>query len=199
MVGPFVGRLAMHDMKTRPPHGDQPRPANTGWGRPWCRAAAPSLSPERFTQPNASIPRKPLRAGPRFLAGYIEQAGTGTLDMIVLSLDAGLRTPGFRQHGGSFIQAFWRPEVEVTAEVTPQAAQQVAAMLQAASEPRSREALQASMDLRDREHFRGAFLQPRVKAGWIGRSLPDKPTSPHQKCRLTAKRRAWLVKQSKSS
>lgn len=188
-----------------------------------------SLSPERLTRPHASIPRNPLLAGPLFLAGYIEQAGTGTLDMIALCRDAGLKTPGFRQDGASFIQTLWRPSAQVTGgvaqqvtpqanlrggselvelasalgiptpQVTQQAAQQVAGMLQAASEPRSREALQASMDLRDREHFRGAYLEPLVKAGWIERTLPDKPTSPHQKYRLTAKGRAWLVSQSKKS
>src|SRR5690606_9681634 len=49
----------------------------------WNPGALPAgLSPERLARPHASIPRNPLLAGPLFLAGYIEQAGTGTLDMI---------------------------------------------------------------------------------------------------------------------
>jgi hypothetical protein len=44
MDGPSMGRLALNDMKTRPSHGDQPGPVNTGWGRPSCRAAAASIT-----------------------------------------------------------------------------------------------------------------------------------------------------------
>jgi hypothetical protein len=69
----------------------------------------PTLSPERLRHPHASIPRNPLLADPFFLAGYIEQAGTGTLDMIARSREAGLKTPAFRQDGGSFVQTLWRP------------------------------------------------------------------------------------------
>jgi predicted HTH transcriptional regulator len=54
-------------------------------------------------------PRNPLLADPLFLARYIERAGTGTLDMIALSRDAGLRQPEFRQDGGQFVQTLWRP------------------------------------------------------------------------------------------
>jgi ATP-dependent DNA helicase RecG len=86
-----------------------------------------SLSPERLRRPHASIPRNPLLAEPLFLAGYIEQAGTGTLDMIARCRDAGLKPPQFRQDGGSFIQTLWRPAPltghgtpQVTPQVTPQ-------------------------------------------------------------------------------
>jgi predicted HTH transcriptional regulator len=85
----------------------------------------PSLSPDRLTRPHASIPRNPLLAEPLFLAGYIEQAGTGTLDMIARARDAGLRPPEFRQDGGSFVQTLWRPVDLTTLQVTPQATSQV--------------------------------------------------------------------------
>jgi len=41
--------------------------------------------------------------------GYIEKAGTGTLDMISLYKADGLPTPQFRQDGGQFIQTLRRP------------------------------------------------------------------------------------------
>lgn len=87
-----------------------------------------SLTPDRLTRPHASIPRNPLIAGPLFLAGYIEQAGTGTLDMIALSREAGLKAPEFRQDGGQFVQTLWRPVPtppgpaagQATPQLTPQ-------------------------------------------------------------------------------
>ena len=69
------------------------------------------LTPARLRTAHASIPRNPLLAEPLFLARYIEKAGTGTLDMIVLCREAGLREPEFRQEAGQFVQVLWRPVV----------------------------------------------------------------------------------------
>lgn len=229
MAGPSMGRLALNDMKTRPSHGDQPGPVNTGWGRPSCRAAAASLSPERLTRPHASIPRNPLLAGPLFLAGYIEQAGTGTLDMIARCRDAGLRSPEFRQDGASFIQTLRRPVPQdagevapqvtprvkllqtkhleelaaalaiVTPQVTPQVTHQVEKLLHAAATPQSREALQAHVGLADRKHFREVLLNPLLKAGWLEMMIPDVPQSRLQRYRLAPRGRAWLANQSEKT
>jgi predicted HTH transcriptional regulator len=177
----------------------------------------PSLTPERLTRPHASIPRNPLIAEPLFLARYVEKAGTGTLDMIALSKNAGLKPPEFRQDGGQFVQTLWRPK-QVTPQVTPQvkdlvtnyldefsqvlglaagqatpqAAAQAVVGLEVAREPVSREALQEAFDIKDREHFRTTFLEKFLSGGWLERTIPDKPTSPNQKYRLTDKGRAWL-------
>jgi ATP-dependent DNA helicase RecG len=183
----------------------------------------PSLSPERLARPHASIPRNPLLANPLFLAGYVEQAGTGTLDMIGLCRDSGLEPPEFRQDGGSFIQTLWRPVFQAneppapqatpqvkshrdiglndlaavfglsTPQATPQAVALASKVLQGAAEPLSREALQQTAEISDREHFRKAYLEPLLSAGWLERTIPDKPTSPNQRYRLTAKGRAWLA------
>ena len=177
-----------------------------------------SLSPERLTRPHASIPHNPLLADPLFLAGYIEQAGTGTLDMIARCRSAGLRQPGFRQDGGSFVQTLWRPNLQVTPQAapqdkpseikwladlvvglglstpqaTPQAAALVTKLLNAATEAVARDELQVVTGINDREHFRNAYLEPLIVAGWLDRTIPDKPTSPNQRYRLTTKGRAWL-------
>lgn len=154
-----------------------------------------------------------------FLARYIERAGTGTLDMIALCKEAGLLQPQFRQDGGQFVQTLWRPAPQATpqdktlssnvlqqlAEVlgmsTPQAAAQVATQvtkaLEEATEAVTRETLQEAMAMKDREHFRQAYLEPLVAAAWLERTIPDKPTSPNQKYRLTEKGRAWLAARSK--
>jgi len=154
-----------------------------------------------------------------FLARYAEKAGSGILDMIALCQKAGLRSPEFRQEGGQFIQTLWRPAPQVTAQVTSQdnplaignlslladalgisAAQvtaqvtaQVARILEAATEAATRETLQEVAAIKHREHFRKAHLEPLLRAGWLERTIPDKPTSRLQKYRLTDKGRAWLA------
>lgn len=68
----------------------------------------PPLTPERLQLPHASIPHNPLIAESLYLAGIIEQAGTGILDIIELCRSAGLPKPEFRQDGGFFVQTIWR-------------------------------------------------------------------------------------------
>lgn len=81
-----------------------------------------------------------------------------------------------------------------TPQVTPQVAMQVEKMLDAAAnEARSREELQSAAGMIDREHFRKAYVEPLVTAGWLERTIPYKPTSRLQKYRLTARGRDWLV------
>lgn len=80
----------------------------------------PPLTLKALSRPHASIPYNPLLAEPLFLTGYIEKAGTGTLDMIGLCEQTGLPAPGFRQDGGQFVQTLWRPAPPVTQEGTRQ-------------------------------------------------------------------------------
>lgn len=84
----------------------------------------PSLSFAALRRAHASVPRNPLLAEPLFLAGYIERAGTGTVDMIDRCATAGLRTPEFRQDEGHFVQTLWRPVPASTGQATPQATPQ---------------------------------------------------------------------------
>ena len=84
------------------------------------------------------------------------------------------------------------------AQVTPQVTAQVGKVLDAtANEARSREELQTATGMIDREHFRKAYIEPLVTAGWLERTIPDKPTSRLQKYRLTAKGRDWLARAMK--
>lgn len=59
----------------------------------------PSLTIEKLREPHGSVPANPLLpllAESMFLAEYIEQLGTGTLDMIRRCREAGLPEPEFR-------------------------------------------------------------------------------------------------------
>ena len=60
----------------------------------------PSLTIEQLKQPHASFPGNPLIAAPLYLNQYIEQTGTGTLDMTRRCLGAGLPEPEFSVSGG---------------------------------------------------------------------------------------------------
>ncbi|MBI2927888.1 MAG: DUF4062 domain-containing protein [Verrucomicrobia bacterium] len=86
-----------------------------------------------------------------------------------------------------------------TAQATAQATAQVGKILDCADAEagQTREELQAAADIAHREHFRKAYLEPLITAGWLERTIPDKPTSPNQKYRLTNKGRAWLAAQGK--
>ena len=44
---------------------------------------------------------------------------------------------------------------------------------------------QAVANIRNREHFRKAYLEPLVREGWLERTIPDKPRSRLQRYRTT--------------
>ena len=59
----------------------------------------PPLTLEKLRVPHESIPGNPLLARAMYLVKYIEQMGTGTLDMIERCVHAGLREPEFEGSG----------------------------------------------------------------------------------------------------
>ena len=65
---------------------------------------------ERYAE-RAAIPVNPLLAYPVYLAGYIEQVGTGTTDIIDKCLEYGLKKPVFSQ-GADFSVTIWRKNHE---------------------------------------------------------------------------------------
>jgi len=69
---------------------------------------------------------------------------------------------------------------EVTPQVTPQD-ERVQKILDFCQIPRTREEIQAFINVKDREHFRKKFLQPLLKQGLLNPTIPEKPTSSKQK------------------
>lgn len=65
------------------------------------------LSPERLLNQHYSVPYNPKLAHIAYLAGYIEQMGTGTTDMAEKCLDWGLQAPSFVQEE-CFKVTLWR-------------------------------------------------------------------------------------------
>ena len=61
--------------------------------------------------------------------------------------------------------------------VTPQDAE----VLKAAGSPSTRAELQQAAGLKDREHFRKAYLEPLLEAGLLEMTIPAKPRSSRQR------------------
>ena len=76
---------------------------------------------------------------------------------------------------------------QVTDQVTDQVAPQVVHVLGAARSDCSFADLQAAAGLKDRAIILKMHLEPLLLAGWIERTIPDKPRSSKQKYRLTEK------------
>lgn len=70
---------------------------------------------------------------------------------------------------------------QVTPQVTLQVTPQVVTILQSARKPKSRAELQKAAGLRDRDHFRQAYLEPLIEAGFLAMTAPDKPRSSQQR------------------
>lgn len=156
------------------------------------------LTIEKLSRPHASIPHNPLIAEPLFLARYIEKAGTGTLDMIALCKEAGLRPPEFRQDGGLFIQTLWRPKgatapADMTMEGTKSGpSRDQVEILVRASNGAALTDLMGVANRTNRTKFRDQVIKPLIEQGWLEMTIPDKPRSSQQKYRLTAKGKVWL-------
>ena len=77
------------------------------------------MTVEKLAGEHASLPVNPLLANLVYLAGYIEQVGTGTNDVIDRCVELGLRRPEFRQDE-DFIVVMWRKEVAGTVQSDPE-------------------------------------------------------------------------------
>ena len=79
----------------------------------------PALTLEQLRQTHPSVPSNRLLARSLYLAQYIEEMGTGTLDMIRRCRDAGLSEPEFTDSGG-FKITIWRAKPTEQIKVRPE-------------------------------------------------------------------------------
>lgn len=68
----------------------------------------PQLTVDLLKQPHPSFPQNPLICEPFYLAGYIERAGSGTIEMIKQCKKNNLPEPEFMQKMGHFITVLWK-------------------------------------------------------------------------------------------
>jgi hypothetical protein len=102
----------------------------------------------------------------------------------------GIPAPTFEERCGYTVVTSRAAIADAGPQVTPQIEQVVHACQHKAI---SRDELQRTLDLADREHFRTAYMLPALASGLVERTIPDKPKSRLQQYRLSAAGRAWLA------
>lgn len=148
------------------------------------------------------------------MAGYIEQIGTGTTDLIDRCVAYGLPRPTFTLED-DFLLTIYRPipqdipqvttqvttqdnlqnnsaidgsAMQDTMQDTPQVTPQVIRVYRAVGDRAlTKQQIMTILGLENREHFRLTYLQPALAAGLLEMTIPDKPTSKNQKYRATKK------------
>ena len=141
------------------------------------------MTVEKLQGRHRSMPTNPLLANPVYLAGYIEQIGTGTTDLIDRCVAYGLPRPTFKLED-DFLLTIYR----LTPQDTPQDTPQVIRVYRAVGDRElTKQQIMTILGLEDREHFRLTYLQPALAAGLLEMTIPDKPTSKNQKYRATKK------------
>jgi ATP-dependent DNA helicase RecG len=166
----------------------------------------PGIRPGDLKRKHASNPRNKFITNVFFRRGLIEQWGRGTQKIVELCRKAGHPDPEFEEITGCVLVTF-RPAsgsitgatTEVTTEVATEVTTEVARLLPLATEPAAKLALRQKLGLRNDEHFRKAYLVPALSLGLIEMTIPDKPNSPLQKYRLTARGRAWVAQHQRDT
>ena len=125
--------------------------------------------------------------------------GTGTTDMIRKSIEAGLAEPQFIQSEDFRTILFRKSSQQVTDQVTPQdtmqvtmqdtmqVTMQVEQLIKAIDGIMSRDELQKSVHINNRDYFRKAYINEALQNDLIEMTISEKPNSKNQKYRLTAK------------
>ena len=67
-----------------------------------------SLTPDQLKRAHPSIPHNPLLVDGLYRAGYVDRAGTGTLDIFSKCREAGLGEPELFQDGDQWVVRLWR-------------------------------------------------------------------------------------------
>jgi predicted HTH transcriptional regulator len=156
----------------------------------------------KLNEEHTSRPVNPVLAHPVYLAGYIEQLGTGTTDIIESCLANGLRKPEFHQED-DFRIVLWRPKQTVeqeAANTTGKVASKVRGKVDFIVDKKiariimairgntvSTRELMAVMKLKGGDNFRKRYLYPSIEAGYVSKLYPDSESRPDQAYYLTEK------------
>ena len=151
----------------------------------------PLLTLDQLWGAHPSIPNNPLLARSLYLNRYIEEMGTGTLDMIRRCKDAGLSEPEFTDTGG-FKITIWRakpPEqIKVQPELLPgDLRSKVLNLL--TGDPLSKSELSEKLGYKELPGQLNKVFRDLLTDLMIEYTLPEKPRSPYQRYRLTDKGR----------
>ena len=155
----------------------------------------PPLTLEQLRDTHPSVPNNRLLARSLYLAQYIEEMGTGTLDMIRRCSDADLREPEFTDSSG-FKTTIWRSAPPEQIKVQPESLpgdlkSRVLNLL--ADGPRSRSELSKQLGHKEVSGQLKKVFRDLLTDRMIEYTLPEKRRSPRQQYRLTDKGRTALA------
>ena len=155
----------------------------------------PSLTLEQLRETHPSVPNNRLLARSLYLTQYIEEMGTGTLDIIRRCGDAGLSEPEFTDSSG-FKITIWRATPPAQIKVQPETLpgdlkSRVLNLL--AEGPLSRSELSKKLGQRRASGHLYDVVRDLLDDRMIEYMLPEKPRSPRQKYQLTDKGRTELT------
>ena len=170
----------------------------------WKNAPMPKVTISKTF--NISRLVNPVLANPVYLAGYIEQLGTGTTDIIDHCLSYGLRKPEFYQDDDIRVVMWRRDEIrgkeggkeggkergkvagKATGKVAGKVDKNIARIILAirGNTVPTRE-IMASMQLKGGDNFRNRYLYPSIEAGYVSKLYPDSESCPDQTYYLTEK------------
>ena len=150
----------------------------------------PALTLEQLRQAHPSVPNNRLLAQSLYLTQYIEEMGTGTLDMIRRCRDAGLPEPEFTDSSG-FKTIIWRAKPLGLPESLPEDMQSKVIKLLATG-PMPKSELSKKLGHKRISGQLNKVVQDLLDDQMIEYTLPEKPRSPRQKYQLTNKGRIKL-------
>ena len=156
----------------------------------------PSLTLEQLRETHRSVPSNPLLARSLYLNQYIEEMGTGTLDMIRRCSDAGLPEPEFTDSSG-FKTIIWRAKPSEQIQVQPESLpgglkSKVINLL--ADGAMSRSELSKKLGQKKPTGHLYNVIRDLLDDQMIEYTYPDKPRSRGQQYQLTDKGRTELSK-----
>ena len=159
----------------------------------------PPLTLEQLRDTHPSIPNNRLLARSLYLNRYIEEMGTGTLDMIHRCSDAGLPEPEFNDSSG-FQTTIWRAKPSGVPESLPESLpesqpedMQSKVIKLLATGPMQKSELSKNLGQKAISAQLNAIVRKLRTDQFIEYTIPDKPNSRLQKYRLTNKGRTELT------
>ena len=146
---------------------------------------APHISVVSNCQKN-SLPVNPLLARPIYLAGYIEQVGTGTNDMISRCVSSGLQRSEFYQQE-EFRVILWRKTGNETGNETKLDLFVKQLIVAVGNQTLTAKEIKEKLGLRGDDNFRKNYLNPALSGGYLAMLYPDNPKRKGQAYYLTQK------------
>ncbi len=149
----------------------------------------PPLTLEQLRDTHPSVPNNRLLARSLYLAQYIEEMGTGTLDIIRRCKGAGLPEPEFTDSGG-FKITIWRakPTGQIKRQPVALRGELKSRVLNLLADgPMSRSELSQQLGQKEVSGQLRKVFRELLTDEMIQYTLPEKPRSPQQQYRLTEK------------